>query len=318
MVRLKRIYQTAWLLAAFALLVSVAAAQKKADMGGRAGNAVIWESVNIKNQDLFLGPGGSAMQPDLSRISFISEQKGGYSKKYKIKDGSGAIWVAKIGLEAQSETAAVRLLSAIGYKTDINYLVPKLMIPGKGTFFNVRLEARPDDVDRKGEWKWGDNPFEETREYQGLKIMMAFLNNWDMKKANNVILKKGNERYYAISDLGATFGKTGSNPLPLFWRIGRSRNNPEDYSKAKFVKGISNNKVKLVFNGKNRSQMGDITVSDVRWLADLLIQLSDMQIRDAFRAANYSQRDVDLLTHTVQYRIAELDRAALTRRVAGK
>ncbi len=318
MLRLKRIYQTAWLLAAFALLVSGAAAQKRADMGGRAGNAVLWESVNIKKQDLFLGPGGSEMKPDTSRISFISEQKGGYSKKYKIKDANGATWIAKVGLESQSETAAVRLLSAIGYKTEIVYLVPWLNIPGKGNFSNVRLEARPDDVKREGEWKWGDNPFEETREYQGLKIMMAFLNNWDMKKANNVILKKSGERYYAISDLGATFGKTGSNPLPLFWRIGRSRNNPEDYSRAKFVKGTSNNKVKFVFNGKNRSQMGDITLSDVRWLADLLIQLSDRQIRDAFRAANYSQHDIDLLTHTVQYRIAELDRAALIRRVAGK
>ena len=28
------------------------------------------------------------MKPDLSRITFIEEEKGGYSKKYRIKDGS--------------------------------------------------------------------------------------------------------------------------------------------------------------------------------------------------------------------------------------
>lgn len=309
MVRLKTTYQAALASVILCLLFSGVLAQKKVDSGTH-GNAVIWERLNIKKQDLYLGPGGAAMQPDLSRITFISQEKGGYSTKYKIKDGSGRTWVAKIGLEAQSETAAVRLVSAIGYKTDINYLVPRLTIPGKGTFSNVRLEARPDDVDRKGIWEWGNNPFDETREYQGLKIMMAFLNNWDMKKANNVILKKGNERFYAISDLGATFGKTGSNPLPLFWRIGRSRNNPEDYSRADFVKGTSKNKVKLVYNGKNRSQMHDITVGDARWLSDLLMQLSDRQIRDAFRAANYSQHDIDLLTRAVESRIAQLDQAA--------
>ena len=94
MTGLKRIYSFAYLLAAVALLANTAVAQKRASMGGRAGNAVMWESVNIKRQDLFFGPGGQAMQPDLSRITFISEEKGGHSKKYKIKDGSGMKWVA--------------------------------------------------------------------------------------------------------------------------------------------------------------------------------------------------------------------------------
>src|SRR3982750_3266499 len=85
---------------------------------------VLWESVDVRKQNLFLGPGGAAMQPDLSRISFVKDGGKGYSKKYIIKDGSGNEWVAKVGLEAQPETAAVRLLSAIGYVTEVNYLVP--------------------------------------------------------------------------------------------------------------------------------------------------------------------------------------------------
>lgn len=317
MARSYRIYQAAYAAILIALLFSIVEAQKKTNKTANAGNNVMWEHVNVAKQDLYLGPGGASMRPDLSHITFISDKKGGHSTKYKIRDGAGRTWVAKIGLEAQSETAAVRIMSAIGYKSEINYLVPRLTIPGKGTFSNVRLEARPDYIDRGKEWKWGDNPFEDTSEYQGLKIMMAFLNNWDMKSANNVILKDGDERQYVISDLGATFGKTGSNWLPIFWRIGRSRNNPEDYSKATFVKGTSKDKVNLVFNGKNRSRMRDITIADARWLADLLKQLSDKQIRDAFRAANYSQHDVDLLTRSVKSRIAQLDRAAVNRRVAG-
>jgi hypothetical protein len=256
------------------------------------------------------------MVPDLSSIRFIREEKGGYSKKFRIEDGSGDVWVAKIGKEAQSETAAVRILSAIGYKTEVNYLVPRLTIPGRGTFTNVRLEARPKDLDRGDPWTWGASPFEETRQMQGLKLMMAFLNNWDMKSDNNVILRKGNRDLYAISDLGVSFGKTGSNSLPLFWRIGRSRNEPNDYARTRYVRGVSKNRVKIVFNGKNRRKLNDISRADARWLADLLTQLSDQQIRDAFRAANYTPGQINILTNAVKNRIDQLDRAASNDRYA--
>jgi hypothetical protein len=291
------------------LFVALTPAQKHSKHSGPNSEAVLWRPVNVARQDLFLGPGGAAMEPDLSSITFLEERKGGYSKKYVIRDGAGNKWVAKIGNEAQSETAAVRLLSGIGYLTEVNYLVPTLTIPGKGTFSNVRLEARPDDVKRGKEWKWGHTPFENTPQMKGLMLMMAFLNNWDMKSANNVIIKNGGRREYVISDLGVSFGKTGSNPLPLFWRIGRSRNNPGDYAHSTFIKSAKNGRVKVVFNGKNRSRMRNFTTADARWLADQLTQLDDRQIRDAFRAANYSDRDTETLTHAVENRIRQLDEA---------
>jgi hypothetical protein len=297
-------------------LLVPAAAQKQKNNHGSTARAVLFERQDIRHQDLFLGPGGEEMMPDLSQITLIKGEQGGYSKKFRIKDGDGREWMAKIGREAQPETAAVRLLSAIGYKTEINYLVPQLTIPGKGTFSNVRLEARPAGVKRGEEWKWGHSPFENTREMQGLKLMMAFLNNWDMKSSNNVILKNGREQHYVISDLGATFGKTGSNSLPLFWRIGRSRNNPGDFAKAKFVQGTTRTRVKVQFNGKNRSRMNDFTFADARWLSNLLSQLSDSQIRDAFRAANYPERDVNTLARAVRNRIAQLQNAGSAGRLA--
>jgi hypothetical protein len=280
------------------------------------GKPILWESVDVRRQNLFYGPGGAAGQPDARRFTFIREDKGGHSKKYRVKDGSGNVWVAKLGDEAQSETAAVRLLSAIGYQTEINYLLPRMTIQSKGTFSNVRLEARPDDIDRGKEWKWGGTPFERTSQMKGLMLMMAFFNNWDMKSANNVILRDGTYDRYAISDLGVSFGKTGSNSLPLFWRIGRSRNKPSDYANSQFITKVSKDRVKVHFNGKNRSRMGDFTTADARWLADLLGRLSDSQIRDAFRAANYRRGDVELLTKEVRSRIRQLDRAGIDRRVS--
>jgi hypothetical protein len=274
-----------------------------------SGTPVLWRKPNdISSRDLFLGPGGTSMRPDLRRLTFIKEEKGGYSKKYRVRDASGREWVAKIGKEAQSETSAIRLLWGVGYLTEVNYLVPRVRIPGKGTFTNVRFEARPEEWDRVGEWKWKRNPFLSTREYQGLKIMMALINNWDLKDSNNEIVQirttRGNELRYIISDLGATFGHASTTPI--IWRITRSRNNPKNYAKSDFLEKVKGNRVVLHFGGKNRGLMKDITVDDAVWMASWLSQLSDQQLRDAFRAANYTPDQVDLLTRTVRLRTSEL------------
>jgi hypothetical protein len=273
------------------------------------GTPVLWRRpADISSRDLFLGPGGTAMRPDLRRIEFIKEEKGGYSKKYRVRDGSGREWVAKIGKEAQSETSAVRLLWGLGYVTEINYLVPRVTIPGKGTFTNVRFEARPDNWKRGDEWKWNRNPFVGTPEFQGLKIMMALINNWDLKDSNNVIIQlrgnHGNELQYVISDLGATFGHASTTPF--FWRITRDRNNPVSYAKSDFLKKVKGERVELHFGGKNRGILNDIDVDDAQWLGSWLAQLSDAQLRDAFRAANYRPDQINLLVREVRERTSEL------------
>ena len=280
------------------------AKQKKTKQPPR-GTAVMWQRPSdISSRDLFLGPGGASMRPDLRRITFIKEQKGGYSKKYLVRDGSGREWVVKIGKEAQSETSAIRLLWAVGYLTEVNYLVPRVTIPGKGTFTNVRFEARPEAWDRVGEWKWKRNPFLGTPEYQGLKIMMAMINNWDLKDSNNEIIQMNGELRYVISDLGATFGHASTTPL--FWRLTRSRNNPSKYADAKFLEKVKGNRVVLHFGGKNRGLMKNITVRDAQWMSSWLSQLSDQQLRDAFRAANYRPDQINMLAQAVRERSNEL------------
>ena len=266
----------------------------------------------LRLEDLLLGPGGERMKPDLSRLTFIKEEKGGYSKKYRVKDAKGRVWVAKIGKEAQSETAAVRLVWAVGYVTEINYLAPRVTIEGKGTFENVRFEARPENVDRFDEWRWASNPFSGKRELQGLKILMALMENWDLKDENNRILVVSNgnrnELHYIVSDLGTTFGKTGGqkSPMAFIRSIKGSRNEPEDYVKDEFIDGVEGNNVRLDYDGKNSDIMRDITVADAKWIGGLLSRLSDRQLQDAFQAANYRSNQVDMLTRSVRKRINEL------------
>ncbi len=57
---------------------------------------------------------------------------------------------------------------------------------------------------------------------------------------------------------------------------------------SKLVRDVEDGFVELSYKGKNRGLFEDITVENARWLSGLLSQLSDKQISDAFRAANYS------------------------------
>ena len=280
------------------------------------GERVLWrEPVDIESRDLLLGPGGEAMKPNLSRVTFIRDQSGGYSTNYRVRDGAGKTWVAKLRAEAQPETAAVRLMWALGYMTEINYLVPCLKIVGApsssskkcegGGYANVKLEARPDEVERLENWQWANNPFTGTKEFQGMIVMMSLMNNWDLKDDNNRILfvPKGSgggpELQYILSDLGATFGKTGGF-------LSRSRNKPEDYVKAKFIEGVEGGRVKFSYSGKNSGLFSNVTVEQAKWIGSWLARLSDKQISDAFRAANYTPEEVQMLATATRARINQL------------
>src|SRR5688500_14032632 len=304
------------LVAIVSLLALNISAQDEDKMSGPLTNPVLWENVDVSRLDLFYGPGGRAMAPDISRVEFIKEETQGHNKKYRIRDAKGQVWVAKLGREAQPETAAVRLLYGLGYKTEINYLVPTITIPGKGTHKNVRLEARPENVKRLDEWKWKDNPFVGTDQLQGLKIMMVFLTNWDLLDLQNKVLRVENngtiEHQFVISDLGATFGKLGNNNLPFFFRLGRKTNDPGTWYEAGFVNKVEDGMIDFAFKGKGKSLMDDITVEHGRWLARRLAQLSDKQLNDAFRAAGYGADEIKLLREGVRERTAELDKATRT------
>ncbi|MGI9069049.1 MAG: hypothetical protein ACR2HX_21935 [Pyrinomonadaceae bacterium] len=283
------------------------------------GTPVLWqEPTDIASRDLLLGPGGDTMKPDLSRVTFVRDQMGGgFSINYRVRDGAGKIWVAKLGKEAQPETASSRLLWAVGYKTEINHLVPCVQIQGApeprykikrcegNGFANVKFEARPEGVKRLESWSWTNNAFSGTNEFQGMVVLMSLLNNWDLKDDNNKILyvpaaADGQPQlHYIISDLGATFGKTGGF-------LSHNRNAPEDFVKSKFVEGIEGNRVRFAYGGKNAGLFKNITVKQTKWIGSWLSQLSDQQIGDAFRAANYSPEEVEVLTRALRARIDQL------------
>jgi hypothetical protein len=279
--------------------------------------------------DLLDGPGGKEHQPG-THFKFIEESKSGTSPKFEVEDENGTKWKVKLGPEVKSETAATRLVWAAGYFTDEDYYRPQIRVQGmkrlsrgreyvsdSGLVREARLERHGVGKKLKN-WSWYDNPFVGTREFNGLRVMMALINNWDLKDINNKIFDEGGESRYEVADLGAGFGRTGDN-------FGRSKGVMKDYVETKFIEKVTPESVDFVmhsrpffltifyfsnyrFRTRMESVAKHIPVADARWLGNRLGQFSPEQIRDCFRAAGFPPEEVEGYTRVVMQRIEALKR----------
>jgi hypothetical protein len=311
--------------AVFALCLAVVAASAQ-----QPGSAVIWQDRGDAAQlDVVGGPGGSAHEPG-HVLRFIEESETGTSPKFEVEDEHGVRWKVKLGEEARSETAATRLLWAAGYVVDEDYYRPGIRVVGlprlargqefvtdEGIVTGARLERQGGGGEGAATWSWHDNPFVGTREFNGLRVMMALLNNWDLKDVNNRVFETiaGGEQY-GITDLGATFGRTGNV-------ITRSKGVSGDYAQTQFIARVTATHVDFVMQSRpflplvfhlalyrSRTRMEGIVkrvpIADARWIGDRLGRLTLEQIRDAFRASGFTPEDIEVYTSVVVGRIREL------------
>jgi hypothetical protein len=297
--------------------------EKKKD--GAEGSAtephpVLWkEPSDLESRDLFNGPGGPEGAPDpKSKFTFVERVKTGTSEKINVEDDRGHKWQVKFGSEARPATAASRIVWALGYHVDEDYFVKKTHIEGRGGFdvWDVRFKKRGDGFKELGTWSFHTNPFAGTKELQGLKVLMALINNWDLKEVNNKVVqaskKSGGDRsetIYYVSDLGATFGKTGSafRKIPGFQSApAGSKGIPADYANQIFISKVSNGQVVFNYKGKDPKALEGITVENARWMGNLAGRLSDKQLTDAFRAAGFTDQETSTYVRTFKARTNEL------------
>lgn len=313
-------------------------AQQKSEKQKKAAASVLWRKpYNIASRNMIYGPGSAHLMP-LAPFTFIKEEKGGESPKFDVKDARGVTWRVKLGKESQTETVATRLIWAVGYFAEEAYYFERARIENlprlsRGNEFvqgqeviGARFEPRRKNMSRGDVWDWNKNPFAGTRELNGLKVLMILLNNYDARKENNtVIYAKNNKtgryeaRYY-VTDLGATLGKTdgfGGN---------RSKNDLEDFLSTRFVMGVKKRVVEFDYDTrptrfgtlaifhptyyrgevKKEKSMRGIPVKHARWIGFLLSQLTDKQLRDMFKAANYDEQTLEGYVKALRERIGQL------------
>jgi hypothetical protein len=329
----------ALLIAVAALTATTIRVKVASDADPATGLPVLWrEPTDINHRDLFYGPGGEEHQPP-TIFTFVSEDLDGSNPKVNVRDATGMRWKIKLGAEVRPETVASRLVWAVGYFADEDYFLREVhvsqmpahlhrgqhLVGRDGTLRDVRLKREPEDRKKIDNWQWRENPFSGTRELNGLRVLMAVINNYDLKDVNNAIHERkrhntavADELVYEVSDLGSSFGSAGLE------RTDGSKGNPQSYRRTQFIKKVTPDEVD--FNVPRRAdwivlanvpeffmRLGlrwighHIPREDATWMGHLLGQLSPDQIRAAFKAAGYSADEIDGFTAVLESRIAQLN-----------
>ena len=259
----------------------------------------LWiEPHDLETRDLFHGAGGAALAPNASTpFELIRVDNTGFSPGFDVRDGDGTRWSVKLGIEAQPEVVAARVLWAVGYHQPPTYLVKSWTLSGEEQTQGVsRFRRDTADQNVVSDWSWYENPFVGTRAFKGLLVANLILNNWDLKDSNNKIYdvpdgERGRRRSYVVRDLGASLGKT-SFPAVLAWppftaMAQGSRNDLDDFEDQDFIREVDGERVRFDYRGLHGNLLETLTADDVVWTCRLLARLSDRQWRDAFRAGGY-------------------------------
>jgi len=291
----------------------------KAEKPAPDGPAVLWqEPSDIESRDLFYGIGGRAGAPDpAGKFTFLGDKgdPNDSNPKIDVKDEQGRDWTVKFGPEVKAETTATRIVWAVGYHVDQDYFVEQATIDGfkRLETRNMRFEREDDGWKKVGRWDWNNNVFVGTREFDGLKTLMALLHNVDLAETNTKIVRRkggAEQLVYYVNDLGASLGSTGAWFTKMPWLTkarSESKGVAEDYVKNGFIAGVKNGEVDFRITRRLADQILDgVKVEHARWMGNLLGRLSDKQLADAFRAGGFSEAEVAMYVNEIRDRIKQL------------
>jgi len=252
------------------------------------------EPTDLASRDLYYGPWGRELAPDPKDVYDLVEMKhSGVNLGMTVKDSKGREWSVKqpypgnLDSEAPVEVVVSRLLSAVGYRQPPVYFLPAFTLKddfGRKVEIGGRFRPKIEQLKEVGAWDWADNPFVGTKEYQGLIVLLMMFNSTDLKNSNNSLYehKEGDfvEQWYVTRDVGSALGDTN--------RMAPRKNHADSFEQMPFILGVNNGFVEFAYNGWYKNLVRErIKPQEVAWASNLLGQLSDKQMQDAFRAAGY-------------------------------
>jgi hypothetical protein len=186
----------------------------------------------------------------------------------------------------------------------------------ENAFSRARFELRDPRVTFVPDlnWAWESNPFQDSKEFAGLKIMTMLVSNWDTKDStssstpNTSIIKFRTEEgieesRFIVNDWGASMGRWGGIQVHTSWDCRNYKAQTPD-----FVKGLDKNGMVRFGYSSNRTQSmsQNISPEHVGWLMGYLGRITDDQIRDGLRASNADSAEVECFTSALRSRIEQL------------
>jgi hypothetical protein len=282
-------------------------------------HAQVWSATNVPAIDLRLGPSepNGFEQGETVNCDYVNKKLAGNSPKFACRIGEDDEVKVKFGGkngEVYAEVAATRLLWALGFGADRMYPVRVVCrgcpdsflgtVRGKGesVFDPAVIERKMPGRSLEGDDGWAWNELELIEEQAGgapmahrdaLKLLAVFLQHTDNKPQQQRILcldepapsSECARPFMMINDLGLTFGRANRANTNLTGSA-----NLAEWSRTPVWKRADScvGNLPKSFSGT----LNDPVISEEgrRFLAGLLVQLSDAQLNDLFEVARFRLR----------------------------
>lgn len=296
---------------------------KKASREALIARAQVWQASDVARKDLYRGPQGpGAFQPgETITCTYKDEELGGASPKFACETADGDGLKVKYGGtngEVYGEVITSRLLWALGFGADRMYSV-RVVCKGCPVAVGGILRANgdrildPANVERKlagreveGGWAWSE--LEQVDPEQGgaplahrdaLKLLAVLVQHTDSKADNQRLVCAGEDEdededgpcrrpLMMMQDVGLTFGVANAlNRQP------RASVHLAEWSKLPVWRDGPGCVGNLEGSVRGTLERPEISEEGRRFLASLLTQLTDAQLRDMFEAARVEFRPRD-------------------------
>lgn len=285
--------------------------------------AGVWTSVNTRSLNLRTGPGGAgAFAPHQTvTCDYVDERLSGGTPKFACAIGSDQVKV-KYGAdngEVFGEVAASRLMWALGFPADAQYPVRVICRgcaadpwteharqPGQRTFDSATIERKYPgrEITPGGDPGWAWPELDLVDEDAGgaprahrdaLKLLAVFLQHTDNKPDQQRLLcldapsrSNGDDcrrPMMMLNDVGLTYGRANN-----FNRNAKGSINLRAWSEVPVWRDPERCVGELSKSVTGTLEHPVISEAGRRFLAGLLSQLSDAQLRDLFDVARVAQR----------------------------
>lgn len=286
--------------------------------------AQVWRPVDVPNMDLRAGPDGAgAFRPnEMVTCDYTDAPRHGGSRKFHCVLPAGDVVKVRYGVrngEVQGSVLATRLLWALGFAADGVYPV-RVTCRGcssdpwtkRGSRDQVHafdpavIERKPHghqmwEDDAKAGWSWSEMDQVDARQggapqeqRDALKLLAVFVQHTDTKPEQQRLLCVSDlvgtageceEPFLLLHDVGLTFGRANT-----FNKNSTGSVNFKEWSETPIWRDPA---ACVGHLGKSHTgTLGDPRIGEAgrRFLGDLLVQLTDRQLRDLFEVAGVERR----------------------------
>jgi hypothetical protein len=285
--------------------------------------AQVWTPTSVSEMDIRTGPEGTgAFQPNETvTCEYVMEsQLPGSTRKFFCDVGDGDVVKVRYGKnngEVEGGLLASRLLWALGFGADRVYPVRVICrgcspdpwnrrkrIPGEQVFDPATIERKPPGHDMNGEdkggWSWAELDLIDERQGgapkahgDALKLLAVFMQHTDSKPEQQRLLclpggltDSGCHRpFMMVHDVGVTFGHAN-----LFNRDGPGSVSFDGWSRPPIWRDATTCVANMSKSFGGTLTNPRISEAGRQFLADLLVQLTDKQLRDLFEVARVDSR----------------------------